>query len=112
MLDTQEALEEDESTVNYQIYQFYPETGAQLNDPGYITITVNNSNNFYHPAHLWLEFEGQLLKRTDGVYADTDVIAFVKYGILYLSDLINTCSIMFRLKLYLIPGLWPTFLVY
>ena len=42
ILDIKEALEEDESIVNYQIYQFYPESGTQLNNPGNITITVNN----------------------------------------------------------------------
>ena len=37
--DIQEALEEDESIVNYLIYQFYPDSEAQLNNPGNITIT-------------------------------------------------------------------------
>ena len=59
MLDIQEAMEEDDSIVNYQIHQFYPETGAQLNNLGNDTITVNNSDNFYHRAYSWLEFEGQ-----------------------------------------------------
>ena len=45
LLNIKEALEEDES-MNYQCYQFYPETGTQLNNPGNITITVNNSDNF------------------------------------------------------------------
>ena len=63
IFDIKEALEEDESVVNYQFYQFYPETGTQLNNPRNVTITVNNSDNFYHPAYSWLEFEGQLLDK-------------------------------------------------
>ena len=90
ILDIKEELEEDESIVNYQIYQFYPESGTQLNNPGNITITVNNSDNFYHPAYSWLEFEGQVVKQTDGtLYAAGDLISFVNYGILYLFDLVK-----------------------
>ena len=29
LLNIKESLEEDESIVNYQCYQFYPETGTQ-----------------------------------------------------------------------------------
>ena len=56
----------DESISNYQTYSFYPITGSQLNNPGSITITVQNSDNFYHIANSWLEFEGQLVKASDG----------------------------------------------
>ncbi len=71
ILDIKEQLEVDESIVNYQLYQFYPESGTQLNNPGNITITVNNSDNFYHPAYSWLEFEGQMVKEKDGtLFAD------------------------------------------
>ncbi len=70
ILDIKEQLETDESIVNYQLYQFYPESGTQLNNPGNITITVNNSDNFYHPAYSWLEFEVQVVKKKDdSVYA-------------------------------------------
>ena len=90
ILDIKQGLEEDESIVNYQLYQFYPESGTQLNNPGNITITVNNSDNFYHPAQSWLEFEGQLVKKTDGaVYTKDNLISFVNYGILYLFDLLK-----------------------
>ncbi len=66
ILDIREGLDEDESIVNYQFYQFYPEAGIQLNNPGNITLTVQNSDNFYHPSRSWLEFEGQVVKATDG----------------------------------------------
>ena len=75
----------DESISNYETYAFYPITGTQLNNPGSITITVQNSDNFYHPANSWLEFEGQL-KKSDGDYGADDLITFANNGILHLFD--------------------------
>ena len=49
----------DESISNKQVYAFNPITGTQLNNPGSITITVQNSDNFYLPSESWLEFEGE-----------------------------------------------------
>lgn len=90
ILNLEETLGEDESIVNYQYYQFYPETGSQLNSPGNVTITVNNSDNFYHPAASYLEFEGQVVQKKDGaVYTKDAIISFVNYGILYLFDLMK-----------------------
>ena len=67
----------DESISSYETYAFYPITGTQLNNPGSITITVQNSDNFYHPANSWLEFEGQL-KKSDGAYGTDDLITFAR----------------------------------
>ena len=75
----------DESISSYETYAFYPITGTQLNNPGSTTITVQNSDNFYHPANSWLEFEGQL-KKSDGAYGADDLITFANNGILYLFD--------------------------
>ena len=61
ILDKEEPIREDDSIDNYQYYQFYTETGTQLNNPGNITLTMNNSDNFYHPANSFLQFEGQLV---------------------------------------------------
>ena len=76
----------DDSIDNYETYSFYPITGTKLNNPGSITITVQNSDNFYHPANSWLEFEGQIRKTGDTVYADGDLVALANNGILYLFD--------------------------
>ena len=82
-----EALNENESIINYQLYQFYPVTGTQLNNPGNITITVNNSDNFYHLAYSWLEFEGQVVKKTAGTaYAKADLISLVNCENLYIMN--------------------------
>ena len=76
----------DESISSKQTYAFNPITGTQLNNPGSITITVQNSDNFYLPSESWLEFEGVLKKSTTGNYTDTDLITFVNNGILFLFD--------------------------
>ena len=65
ILDIKEALEEDESIQSYNLYAFNPVSGSQLNNPGNITITVNNSDDFYHPGYSWLEFEGQVEMKKD-----------------------------------------------
>ena len=107
LLNIKEALEEDESIVNYQCYQFYPETGTQLNNPGNITITVNNSDNFYHPASSWLEFEGKVDQNVTGHadYAAADLISFVNYGILYLFEQAKYCLNNSPIETVFNPGL-------
>ena len=90
ILDIEEPIREDDSIDNYQYYQFYTETGTQLNNPGNITLTVNNSDNLYHPANSFLQFEGQVVQKKDGKpYAKETVISFVNYGILYIFDLVK-----------------------
>ena len=75
----------DESIDNYETYSFYPITGTQLNNPGSITITVQNSDNLYHPANSWLEFEGQI-KNGVAAFEDSDLITLANNGILHLFD--------------------------
>ena len=92
ILDIKEGLEEDESIQSYNFYAFNPVSGSQLNNPGNVTITVNNSDDFYHPTYSWLEFEGTVLKAADGEkFAAADLIAFVNYGVLHLFDQIKYC---------------------
>ena len=86
ILDIKETLDEDESIVNYQYYHFSPETGSQLNTPGNITITVQNSDSFFHPSASWLEFEGQVRATDETLYTGTSLISFVNFGILFLFD--------------------------
>ena len=77
----------DESILSYETYSFYPETGVQYNNPGNITITVQNSPNWYHPANSWLEIEGDLQKKSDRKPYEADQsIAFANNGILFLFD--------------------------
>ena len=53
----------DESICNKETYIFNTITGTQLNNPGSITIIVQNTDNFYLPSESWLEFEGELKKK-------------------------------------------------
>ena len=63
----------------------------QYYSPGNITISVNNSDTFFHPSESWLEFEGQIVDKTHPTtkFTKDSKIAFVNYGILYLFDLIK-----------------------
>ena len=106
ILNIKEGLNEDESIVAYELYQFYPEVGTQYNNPGNLTISVQNSDNFYHPARSWLEFEGQVVKKADSQpYTKDNVVSFVNYGILYLFDLIKYTLNNMPIETVFNPGL-------
>ena len=77
----------DESITDYETYAFNPITGTQLNNPGSITITIQNSDNWYHMCNSWLEFEGKLVKAADGIpYEEGALISFANNGIMFLFD--------------------------
>ena len=57
----------------------------ERNNSGSITITVQNSDNWYHTANSWLEFEGTLMK-SDGPFASGDLITFANNGVMFLFD--------------------------
>ena len=75
----------DESITDYETYAFNPITGTQFNNPGSITITIQNSDNWYHMANSWLEFDGQLKKESSD-FTKGDLITFANNGILFLFD--------------------------
>ena len=85
MLKLDETLKKDESISNYETYGFYPITGTQLDNPGSITITVQNSDCFYRPARSWLHFEGQIVS-TGEAYTDKSLITLANNGIMHLFD--------------------------
>ena len=85
ILNIQERLTVDDSIKSYQYAEYQPITGSQLNTPGQITITIENTDDFYHPRHSWLQIEGQVVKAADeGVYADGDLITLTNNGLMYL----------------------------
>ena len=60
-------------------------TGAQLNSSGQITITIENTDDFYHPRHSWLLVEGDLVKAADDTrYVDANLITLTNNAIMYL----------------------------
>ena len=86
-LEINENFAVNESITDYETYAFNPITGNQLNNPGSITITIQNSDNWYHMCNSWLEFEGQLVKASDGQqFAAGDKISFANNGIMFLFD--------------------------
>ena len=91
ILDITQALDEDDSIVSWNLMEINPVSGAQYNNPGNITVNVNNSDDFYHPAYSWLEVEGQLVKTNGNVYRADELISFVNYGILFLFDQMKYC---------------------
>ena len=58
VFDIGENYETDESIYRKETYAFYPITGTKCNNPCSITVTVQNSDNFYLPTESWLEIEG------------------------------------------------------
>ena len=76
----------DESIISQEVYGFNVITGTQLNNPGTITIQIQNTDNFYYPAESYLEFEGILEKTPTGSFTKTDLITFTNNGVLFLFD--------------------------
>ena len=85
ILQIQERPDVDESIREYDYVEYQPSTGSQLNSAGQITITIENTDDFYHPRHSWLLVEGDILKSADGArYADGDLITLTNNAIMYL----------------------------
>ncbi|XP_071176618.1 uncharacterized protein [Mytilus edulis] len=89
-----EGLTFDESLQEYQVREYEPQAGAQLNNPGAeIRINFETQDLFLHPAESYLVVEGRLLKNDDTAYADGDLVSLAHNGIMYLFK-----SISYRLS--------------
>ena len=42
--------------------EYQPISGSQLNMSGQITVTIENTDDFFYPRHSWLLVEGNLVK--------------------------------------------------
>ena len=42
--------------------KYQPISGSQVNISGQITVSIENTDDFFHPRHSWLLVEGNLLK--------------------------------------------------
>ena len=84
MLKINESLATDESIEEYEYHEYEPITGANLNNPGEIRITVQTQDIFYHPSESYLIFEGQLVKKDGAAYADADVVTITNNGMMHL----------------------------
>ena len=84
MLKIDESFVKDESIEEYEYHEYEPITGANLNNPGEIRITVETQDIFYHPSESYLIFEGQLKKADGTAYANADVVAITNNGMMHL----------------------------
>ena len=84
MLKIDETFAKDESIEEYEYHEYEPITGANLNNPGEIRITVETQDIFYNPSESNLIFEGQLKKADGAAYANDDVAAITNNGMMHL----------------------------
>ena len=84
ILQINESLVTDESIEEYQYHEYEPITGANLNNPGEIRITIETQDIFYHPSESYLTIEGQLTKTDNTAYANADVVTLTNNGLMHL----------------------------
>ena len=85
ILKIQDKPEVDDSIKKYDYVEYQPINGSQLNTSGQITITIENTDDFFYPRHSWLLFEGSLKKTADNQpYGDADLITLTNNAIMYL----------------------------
>ena len=84
MLKINESLSTDESIEEYEYHEYEPITGANLNNPGEIRITVETHDIFYHPSESYLMIEGRLTKADGTAYANGDVVTSTNNGLMHL----------------------------
>ena len=84
ILHIQDKPKVDESIREYEYMEYQPISGSQLNTFGWITITVENTDDFQHPRYSWLLVEGDLVKAGNGRYQDADLIALRNNALVYL----------------------------
>ena len=58
---------------------------SQLNMSGQITVTIENTDDFFYPCHSWLLVEGNLVKAAGEMrYQNADLITLTNNAIMYL----------------------------
>ena len=84
MLKIDETFAKDESIEEYEYHEYEPITGANLNNPGEIRISVETQDIFYHPSESYLIFEGRLTKADGTAYGNDDVVTITNNGTMHL----------------------------
>ena len=85
MLSITEGLTFDESLQEYQVHEYEPQAGAQLNNAGAeIRINIETQDLFLHPSESYLLIEGRLQKNDGTAYADADLVSLVHNGVMFL----------------------------
>ena len=88
MLAIDEETQVDDSIQSYKRFAYLPISGTNLNNANPIVIRVENSDNYFRPCDSEIEFEGTVVKETDGsVYKKDDAtLALINNGIMFLFD--------------------------
>ena len=84
ILHIQEKSEVDEFIKGYEYVESQPISGPQLNMSGQITVTIENTDDFFYPHHSWLLMEGNLVKADEARNQDADLITLINNAIMYL----------------------------
>ena len=84
ILDIDKSFAKEESIEEYEYHEYEPITGANLNNPGEIRISVETQDIFYHPSESYLIFEGQLTKADGSAYDNDDVVTITNNGMMHL----------------------------
>ena len=85
ILSITEGLTFDESLQEYQVHEYEPQAGAQLNNAGAeIRINIETQDEFLHPAESYLLVEGKLQKNDGTAYANGDLVSLAHNGVMFL----------------------------
>ena len=78
----------DDSIQAYKRFAFLPISGTNLNNANPIVIRVENSDNYFRPSDSEIEFEGRVVKSTDGTpyKKDEAKLTLINNGLMYLFD--------------------------
>ena len=74
----------DESIEEYEYHEYDPITGTNLNNGGYIRISIESQDVFTHPSESYLIFEGRLTKADNTAYASADEVTLTNNAIMHL----------------------------
>ena len=75
----------DDSIKSYELVEYNPIIGTQLNNSGVITVTIENHDEFIHPHNSGLLIEGRLVKENlTTAYGDALKVAMINNAIPYL----------------------------
>ena len=85
ILSITEGLTFDENLQEYQVHEYEPQAGAQLNNRGAeIRINIETQDLFLHPAESYLLVEGRLQKNDGQAYANADLVSLAHNGAMFL----------------------------
>ena len=88
MLAIDDESQVDDSIRGYKKFGYLPISGTNLNNANPIVIRVENSDTYFRPCDSEIEFEGVVVKKSDGaVYKKAEVkLALSNNGLMFLFD--------------------------